>query len=109
MSSPFPYFNTMRRRIFLILVLGIAFAGATALHISDAWRKADLARARLERPVDRVQNFVTAIGRTEASQRPALAARGTEGVNLAPKDAVGSGEDKRLATLMDAQLEGARF
>ena len=109
MSRYLGFFDTMRGRIFLILVLGIAFAGATALNISDAWRRADLARARLERPVDRVQNFVTAIRRTDVVERPALAARGTEGVNLAPVGATASGEDARLARLMDTQLEGARF
>lgn len=101
------FFDSMTGRVFLILVLGIGVAGSSALFLTDAWRRADLDRARLERAVDRMQGFVTLIGRADETARAELLQRGSEGVRVASADAAVKAPDPRLEKLLNTQLTGA--
>jgi len=100
------FFESMTGRVFLILVLGIGVAGSSALFLTDAWRRADLDRARLERAIDRMQGFVTLIGRADETQRVELLQRGSEGVRVAAIDAATKAPDPRLEKLLNTQLIG---
>jgi signal transduction histidine kinase len=74
------YFASMTGRLFVFLLIGVIGSASLALGIADARRRADLQRIRLERLVDRVQDFIAFANNASATLRPKLMSGGVPGL-----------------------------
>jgi hypothetical protein len=74
------YFGSMTGRLFVFLLIGVIGSASVALGIADARRRADLQRIRLERLVDRVQDFIAFANNASATLRPKLMSAGVPGL-----------------------------
>jgi hypothetical protein len=66
------YFGSMTGRLFVFLLIGVIGSASVALGIADARRRADLQRIRLERLVDRVQDFIAFASNASAACRACI-------------------------------------
>jgi signal transduction histidine kinase len=74
------YFGSMAGRLLLFLLIGVIGSASVALAIADARRQADLQRIRLERLVDRVQDFVSLANGASETLRVKLISNGVPGL-----------------------------
>jgi signal transduction histidine kinase len=74
------YFASMTGRLFVFLLIGVIGSASVALGIADARRRADLQRIRLERLVDRVQDFLAFANSASETLRLKLLSGGVPGL-----------------------------
>jgi signal transduction histidine kinase len=106
------YFGSMTGRLFVFLLIGVIGSASVALGIADARRRADLQRIRLERLVDRVQDFIAFANKASATLRPKLMSSGVPGLYPASGAERILGVDaeltQRLASRIGGRVEAER-
>jgi hypothetical protein len=77
------FFQSMAGRLFVFLLIGVVGSATLALGMADARRTADLHRIRVNRIVDRLDDFLSVAGHASGSFRTELLREGVTGIRMA--------------------------
>jgi signal transduction histidine kinase len=100
------YFGSMTGRLFVFLLIGVIGSASVALGIADARRRTDLQRIRMERLVDRVQDFIAFANNASATLRPKLMSGGVPGLYPASGAERIVGVDTELTQRLASRIGG---
>jgi signal transduction histidine kinase len=95
----------MAGRLFVFLLIGVVGSGALALGMAGARRTADLHRIRLNRVVDRLDDFMSVAGHASGTFRADLLKDGVPGIRRASGQEVVTAPDPEFARALSARLK----
>ncbi|MDB5452215.1 MAG: periplasmic sensor signal transduction histidine kinase, partial [Caulobacteraceae bacterium] len=101
------YFESMAGRLFVVLLIGIIGSASLALGMADARRTSDLHRIRLNRLVDRLDDFLSVADHAHGPFRAELLAEGVPGIRRASGDEKIEGRDAEFSRALSLRTKSA--
>jgi signal transduction histidine kinase len=99
------YFQSMAGRLFVVLLIGIVGSASLALSMADARRNSDLHRIRLNRLVDRLDDFLTVTNHASGSFRRELLIDGVPGIRQASGRELMEGPDAEFGRALSLRTK----
>jgi signal transduction histidine kinase len=99
------FFQSMAGRLFVFLLIGVVGSASLALGMADARRTADMHRIRVNRLVDRLDDFISVAGHASGSFRKELLKEGVPGIRPTSGQEVIEAGDPELARALSIRIK----